>query len=415
VSDFRSSGTGCCSKIHCARSISRQRTTPCTAGIGPLSIASTPAVLTVSWMANRQDSRPSSTTLSGRPSPATVGDDHEPRQFATYAACAIALIGRLPGTLADRSIPIALQRRSADEPIAPLRADRATHLDVLARKAARWAADHADEIRAADPAMPAGLVNRAADNWRGPLAIADVAGGEWPERARAACAALAGTIDDDQSVGVLALGDIRDAFTVRNVDRIASAELIDTLKEIEGRPWAEWRGGKALTTNGLARLLKPFNIAPENIRVGTRVVKGYFRERFEEAFVRYLGERASEPLHRYNADGGSVSETLATATPGAGVAVRQSQKPALNGNCSAVAIADPLRAPNRRASVNDLSAILRHPSAAPAEHARFCDYCRRGPGINHPVELWDWNGRKVALHPRCEVPWADRERAVEGG
>src|SRR5215469_2888899 len=44
VSDFRSSGTGCC--------------------------ASTPAVLTVSWMASRQDSRPSSTTLSGRPSPA---------------------------------------------------------------------------------------------------------------------------------------------------------------------------------------------------------------------------------------------------------------------------------------------------------------------------------------------------------
>src|SRR5262249_31612091 len=31
--------------------------------------ASTPAVLTVSWMA-RQDSRPSSTTLSGRPLPA---------------------------------------------------------------------------------------------------------------------------------------------------------------------------------------------------------------------------------------------------------------------------------------------------------------------------------------------------------
>src|SRR5215831_4202531 len=44
VSDFRLSGTGCC--------------------------ASTPAVLTVSWMASRQDSRPSSTTLSGRPSPA---------------------------------------------------------------------------------------------------------------------------------------------------------------------------------------------------------------------------------------------------------------------------------------------------------------------------------------------------------
>src|SRR5258706_309579 len=44
VSDFRSSGAGGC--------------------------ASTPPVLTVSWMASRQDSRPSSTTLSGQPSPA---------------------------------------------------------------------------------------------------------------------------------------------------------------------------------------------------------------------------------------------------------------------------------------------------------------------------------------------------------
>jgi hypothetical protein len=34
----------------------------------------------------------------------TVGDDHEPRQFSTWAAAAIAMIGRLPDTLNDRSI-----------------------------------------------------------------------------------------------------------------------------------------------------------------------------------------------------------------------------------------------------------------------------------------------------------------------
>ena len=27
-----------------------------------------------------------------------VGDDHEPRSFSTYSACAIALIGQLPPT-----------------------------------------------------------------------------------------------------------------------------------------------------------------------------------------------------------------------------------------------------------------------------------------------------------------------------
>jgi putative DNA primase/helicase len=70
----------------------------------------------------------------------TVGDDFEPRQFATYAPCAIAMIGQLPGTLADRSITIELQRRLAGE---AFRFDCTEHLDRLASKAARWATDNA--------------------------------------------------------------------------------------------------------------------------------------------------------------------------------------------------------------------------------------------------------------------------------
>ena len=72
-----------------------------------------------------------------------VGDDHEPRSFSTYGACAIALIGQLPGTLTDRSVPITLTRRKRDEAITPFRLDRVDHLVVLARKLARWTADNA--------------------------------------------------------------------------------------------------------------------------------------------------------------------------------------------------------------------------------------------------------------------------------
>src|SRR6516164_5992983 len=116
----------------------------------------------------------------------TVGDDHEPRAFAIYSACAIALIGRLPDTLNDRSAHVELKRRLRSERITPFRPDRADHLDVLARKAARWAKDHADSIAERDPEMPPGIINREADNWRPLLAIAHEAGGEWPERIRAA-------------------------------------------------------------------------------------------------------------------------------------------------------------------------------------------------------------------------------------
>src|SRR4029077_17848145 len=115
-----------------------------------------------------------------------VGEDHAPRAFATYGACAIALIGALPDTLHDRAITIDLKRRLASEKVAAFRSDRAEHLDVLARQARRWTADNAEHVAATDPGMPAGIINRAADNWRPLLAIADVAGGAWPQRARAA-------------------------------------------------------------------------------------------------------------------------------------------------------------------------------------------------------------------------------------
>src|SRR4029077_15775461 len=66
----------------------------------------------------------------------TVGEDFEPRSFSTYSASAIALIGKLPATLTDRSVPIELRRRRPDEPIQAFRFDQTEHLDQLARKAA---------------------------------------------------------------------------------------------------------------------------------------------------------------------------------------------------------------------------------------------------------------------------------------
>src|SRR5215467_1908373 len=61
----------------------------------------------------------------------TVGDDYEPRSFATYSACAIALIGSLPDTLHDRAVSVELKRRMPTEKAEPFRPDRAGHLDML--------------------------------------------------------------------------------------------------------------------------------------------------------------------------------------------------------------------------------------------------------------------------------------------
>jgi hypothetical protein len=219
----------------------------------------------------------------------TVGEDFEPRAFSTYAACAIALIGKLPATLTDRSVPINLRRRRPDETCEQFRFNRTGPLDQLARQAARWAADNTDRVRGADPNMPCGMVNRLADNWRPLISIADMAGGEWPSRTRQAAQALAAAAsDDDQSVRIALLTDIRRIFAERGADRLPSAELVEALVAIEGRPWAEWKAAKAITANGLARLLAPFAIKPGTIRTGYGTPKGYQLVQFEDAFARYL-------------------------------------------------------------------------------------------------------------------------------
>jgi putative DNA primase/helicase len=271
----------------------------------------------------------------------TVGDDHEPRAFSTFAAVTIAIIGNLPDTLADRSVSVDLKRRLPSEKVASFRFDRVGHLDVLARQTARWAQDHAGTIAAADPEM-AGIHNREADNWAPLFAIADLAGGKWPERARAAAAAGHVAGGDEASLIELLLGDIRDIFSKREankvepVDRISSSDLVEALVAIEGRPWAELgRSRKPLTQNGLARRLKPLAIAPDSVRMGEkRTPKGYYLHQFEEAFARYLGANgASEPQHRNNGDKTGTSAGFQSATDVFLVAVRKCEKSANDGPC----------------------------------------------------------------------------------
>ena len=216
----------------------------------------------------------------------TVGDDYEPRQFSTWTPAAIAMIGRLPDTLEDRSVSIVLRRRRPTERVQQFRSDRPQDLKQLARKIARWTTDNREAVAGADPATGM-LVNRSADNWRPLLAIADMAGGEWPKRARA-IAAVAETAKQDQSKRIMALSDIRDFFSpLPQANRVASAELAAALGAMENRPWSEWRNGKPITPAALARLRGP-SIAPSTKRDGDHTFKGYLLSDFAEDFATYL-------------------------------------------------------------------------------------------------------------------------------
>jgi putative DNA primase/helicase len=219
----------------------------------------------------------------------TVGDNHEPRQFSAWAPIALAAIGHLPGTIKDRSVIINLRRRRLDEPVEPLRRDRANDLDMLARKAARWAADHRGALAGADPAMPDGIYNRAADNWRPLLAVADLAGGDWPDRGRRAALELARGGEDSESARVLLLSDIRELFDAELDSALFTAKILAALSKRDDRPWPEWKAGKPITARQMAAMLKPFDIATNNtIRRGAERRKGYRRDDFVDAWARYL-------------------------------------------------------------------------------------------------------------------------------
>ena len=219
----------------------------------------------------------------------TVGEDHEARIFSTWAPKAVAKIGRLPATLADRSIEIQMHRKKPEERVEELRLDRLHELEPLRRRAWRWAKDNLEALRRADPDMPGGLHDRQRDNWRPLLAIADLAGGEWPQKARqAALLFCQGAPGEDASFGTQLLADLCELFSEREVDRLTSAEIVDTLTTREDRPWPEYKRGKPLSKRQLARLLSRYGIQPRRVRVGQETPRGYILDDFGEAFARYL-------------------------------------------------------------------------------------------------------------------------------
>ena len=124
------------------------------------------------------------------------GESREPKGFSTWAPVAIAKIGTLPETLESRSIVIQMQRKRPDERTQPITSEDRQAFADLASMAARWAADHADALAEAVPALPDDLFNRTRDNWRPLIAIADAAGGHWPERARRVAVLLSGSAED---------------------------------------------------------------------------------------------------------------------------------------------------------------------------------------------------------------------------
>jgi len=216
-----------------------------------------------------------------------VGKSHAVEDFPVFAPKALAGIGTLPDTIADRSIQIELQRRLAGEPVHRLRRRLVgNEADALRARVDRLAQVALLSLRDAQPMLPDELSDRAQDAWESLLAIADLAGAG--DDARRAAVALSASRTEEEDVGVRCLRDIREIFAASDADRITSASLVEALRAIEEGPYGPHRG-REFDARALAKRLKVYNIRPDTQKFPDgKKLKGYMRSWFEDAWSRYL-------------------------------------------------------------------------------------------------------------------------------
>lgn len=235
----------------------------------------------------------------------TVGDDNEPRQFSTWAPMALAAIGKFPDTLEDRSLKINLQRKKKNDPVKPL-PETGPELDALEaeleplkRQCVRWVQDHMQAIVTAKPTPIDELSSRGRNNWYSLLSLANVIGGEWPEKVRLAAVLISGEKADSQTIGVQLLADIYEVFETKKKEKIPSKDLCEYLKDLEERPWATWSKGFPISQNQLARKLKGFGISSKGLRQpDDKVVRGYDKDNFLEVWERYCVSPSGNPVSK---------------------------------------------------------------------------------------------------------------------
>jgi Protein of unknown function (DUF3631) len=268
----------------------------------------------------------------------------------TFAMALLAAIGELPDTIMDRAVVVRMRRRAPGEQVQPYRIRRdAPPLNQLRDRLTGWVREHLRELRHATPQMP--LEDRAADTWEPLIAVADLAGGDWPDRARSAATLMTAAEaqqEEDTSAGVRLLGDLRAVFD--QADALYSTTILDRLHKLEDAPWADWYG-RALSTRELAKLLRPYGICSKSVREhGTGAsLKGYARADLHDPWQRYLPPppHATHPTHD--------REPAAQASP---AAVSDARLPSATSATSRRAVSDVSQGP--QASATDLTCDVAH-------------------------------------------------------
>lgn len=221
------------------------------------------------------------------------GNKQVTEEIPAFCAVALAGLGNIPDTILTRSISVRMKRRGPNDRVEPFR--RRVHeaeAEPLREDLERLCGELLDTLQAAWPEMPEGVADRDADVWEPLIAIADVAGSHWPERARvAAVAFVADSKEKSPSLGLRLLADVRTVFGEH--DQLPTKLIIEDLIALDESPWGDL-GGKPLDARRLSRMLGDYDVKSKTIRMETTTPKGYRRIDLHDAWERYLPPLVSQ-------------------------------------------------------------------------------------------------------------------------
>jgi len=250
-----------------------------------------------------------------------VGDSNNVRMFSVFAPMAMAGLSKvkLQDTTLSRSFIIDMQRKRPDESIDRYRLrDQAEEAAVLRGRLEQWADLSREMLSVARPHLPDELGDRQQDIFEPLAAIADMAGGGWPEDARRSAVQLheiaAGRTVDEGALIERLLADVRTVFG--DDKTVPTSVLLERLWKLEDAPWDDMPySGKALDARGLAKLLKPWGVRSRDVWTAAGALKGYHLEDLYEVWQRHLpplqgAQEAREPRDE-PAEGHSTQDSLA--------------------------------------------------------------------------------------------------------
>jgi hypothetical protein len=225
------------------------------------------------------------------------GKQIETEELPAYSALAMAGLGNLPDTILARSVIIRMRRRAPGETVEPWR--RRLHVpqgEAIRELLQAWMQSAELRLSSTFPKPPPSVTDRDADVWEPLLAIADEAGGEWPELARVAAVTLVTqSKESTPSLGVKLLADLKTIFDASRDEHLPTQGILESLHNLEESPWGDLKG-KPLNDRGLAQRLRGYEVKPTTLRTATGVKKGYRRSDFFDPWSRYLRPPANEPV-----------------------------------------------------------------------------------------------------------------------